>query len=238
MLLRSILYNLIMWVTVLVYACLMLLTVVLPFEVRYRLITAWPHFQVWLARHLLGIDYRIEGGEHLPSSSAAIVMAKHQSAWETLALPSILPRLTFILKRELLWIPFFGWGLKLLRPIAINRGAGQLAMDQVVEQGRKFLKEGTWVVIFPEGTRVPPGVRRRYKRGGAVLAAETGFPIVPLAHNAGHFWPRRGFMKKPGTIRVVIGPPIRPDGKTVDQILSEVENWIEDTMRRIEPPAR
>ena len=234
MLLRSALYNLIMWVTVLVYACLMLLTVVLPFQRRYRLIMAWPRFQVWLARHLLGIDYRIEGREHLPSTSAAIVMAKHQSAWETLALPSILPRLTFILKRELLWIPFFGWGLKLLRPIAIDRSAGQLAMDQIVSQGRQVLKGGTWVVIFPEGTRVPPGQRRRYKRGGAVLAAQTGFPIIPLAHNAGHFWPRRGFVKKQGTIRVVIGPPIHSDGKPAEQILKEVETWIEDTMQAIE----
>jgi 1-acyl-sn-glycerol-3-phosphate acyltransferase len=236
MLLRSVLYNLLMWATVSVYACLMLLTAVLPFKLRYRLIMAWPRFQVWLARRLLHIDYRIEGGEHLPPT-AAIVMAKHQSAWETLALPTILPPLTFILKRELLWIPFFGWGLRLLRPIAINRNAGQLAMDQVVAQGRAYLNKGTWVVIFPEGTRVPPGQRRRYKRGGAVLAAETGYPIIPVAHNAGHLWPRHGFVKKPGTIRVVIGPPIRPDGKAVDQILSEVETWIESTMREIEAPS-
>jgi 1-acyl-sn-glycerol-3-phosphate acyltransferase len=235
MLLRSVLYNLLMWATVSVYACLMLLTAVLPFPLRYRLIMAWPRLQVWLARRLLHIEYRIEGAEHLPST-AAIVMAKHQSTWETFALPTILPRLTFILKRELLWVPFFGWGLRLLRPIAIDRNAGQLAMDQVVEQGRAYLEKGTWVVIFPEGTRVPPGQRRRYKRGGAVLAAETGYPIIPVAHNAGHFWPRHGFVKKPGTIRLVIGPPIRSDGKAVDQILSEVETWIESTMRTIETP--
>lgn len=233
MLLRSALYSVIMWVTVLVYACLMMFTVVLPFRLRYRLIIAWPRFQVWLACRLLRIEYRVEGGQHLPQT-AAIVMAKHQSAWETLALPAILPRLTFILKRELLWIPFFGWGLRLLRPIAIDRGAGQLAMEQIVSQGRARLDEGTWVVIFPEGTRVPPGQRQRYKRGGAVLAAETGYPVIPLAHNAGHFWPRHGFVKKSGTVRVVIGPPIRPDGKTVNQILNEAERWIESTMREID----
>src|SRR5687767_6762768 len=124
-LLRSVLYSVIMWATVSVYACLMLLTAVLPFKLRYRLIIAWPRFQVWLARRLLRIEYSVEGSKHLPQS-AAIVMSKHQSAWETLALPAILPPLTFILKRELLWIPFFGWGLWLLRPIAINRSAGQL----------------------------------------------------------------------------------------------------------------
>jgi 1-acyl-sn-glycerol-3-phosphate acyltransferase len=236
MLLRSLLFNFLMWVSVFFYGTLMMFTVVLPYRLRYRLIMVWPRFQIWLARCVLGIEYRIEGGEHLPSG-AAIVMAKHQSAWETLALPTILPPLTFILKRELLWIPFFGWGLGLLRPIAIDRGAGQQAMDQVVAQGRVYLSRGTWVVVFPEGTRVAPGHRKRYKRGGAVLAAETGYPVVPLAHNAGHYWPRQGFVKKPGTIRVVIGPPINPAGKTVDQILGEVENWIEDTMRELEAPA-
>jgi 1-acyl-sn-glycerol-3-phosphate acyltransferase len=237
MLLRSLLFNLTMWVTVPFYASLMLLTAVLPYRVRYRLIMAWPRFHVWLARRLLGITYRIEGGEHLPTG-AAIVMAKHQSTWETLALPGILPPLTFILKRELLWIPFFGWGLSLLRPIAIDRNAGQQAMEQVVTQGRQRLREGTWVVVFPEGTRVAPGQRKRYKRGGAVLAAETGYPIVPLAHNAGQFWPRRGFLKKPGVVRVVIGPPIHSPGKTAEQLLGEAEEWIETTMYKLEAPTR
>jgi 1-acyl-sn-glycerol-3-phosphate acyltransferase len=236
MFLRSLLYNLVMLVTVLVYAVLMMFTVVLPFRRRYRLITAWPRFQIWLAKYLLKIDYRIEGREHLPSG-AAIVMAKHQSAWETLALPSLLPTATFILKRELLWIPFFGWGLSLLKPIAIDRGAGQAAMDQVVAQGRARLDEGIWVVVFPEGTRVPPGQQRRYKRGGAVLAAQTGYPIVPVAHNAGHFWPRRGFIKKPGTVRVVIGPVISSKGRGADEILRDAERWIESKMREIESPA-
>lgn len=236
MFLRSLLYNLVMLVTVVVYAVLTLFTAVLPFRQRYRFITQWPRFQTWLASRLLRIEYRIEGREHLPAG-AAIVMAKHQSAWETLALPGILPPLTFILKRELLWIPFFGWGLSLLKPIAIDRSAGQAAMDQIVTQGRVRLDEGIWIVVFPEGTRVAPGQRRRYKRGGAVLAAQTGYPVIPLAHNAGVFWPKRGFVKKSGTIRVVIGAPIRSDGKTAEAILSEVENWIENKMREMESPA-
>lgn len=236
MFLRSLLYNLVMLVTVVVYAVLTLFTAVLPFRQRYRFITQWPRFQTWLASRLLRIEYRIEGREHLPAG-AAIVMAKHQSAWETLALPGILPPLTFILKRELLWIPFFGWGLSLLKPIAIDRSAGQAAMDQIVTQGRARLDEGIWIVVFPEGTRVAPGQRRRYKRGGAVLAAQTGYPVIPLAHNAGVFWPKRGFVKKSGTIRVVIGAPIPSDGKTAEAILSEVENWIENKMREIESRA-
>jgi len=139
-----------------------------------------------------------------------------------------------VLKRELLWIPLFGWALALLRPIAIDRVAGRVAIEQVIEQGRERLQSGIWVVVFPEGTRVAPGTRRRYGIGGAALAAAGGYPVVPVAHNAGSFWPRRGFLKRPGMIRVVIGPVIDPRGKTAEDIRRQAEEWIENTMAGLE----
>ena len=216
-----------------VYAPLMLLTVVLPFAIRYRLISAWAQFQLIVLKHLCRLDYRAEGREHLPGG-AAIILSKHQSAWETIAFQEIFPPQTWVLKRELLWIPLFGWALALLRPIAIDRGAGRVAIEQVIEQGRERLQSGIWVVVFPEGTRVAPGTRRRYGIGGAALAAESGYPVVPVAHNAGSFWPRRGFLKRPGTIRLVIGPVIDSHGKTAEEIRRQAEDWIENTMAGLE----
>jgi 1-acyl-sn-glycerol-3-phosphate acyltransferase len=163
-----------------------------------------------------------------------VILAKHQSAWETIAFQQIFPPQTWVLKRELLWIPLFGWALALLRPIAIDRGAGRVAIEQVIEQGRERLQSGIWVVVFPEGTRVAPGTRRRYGIGGAALAAASGYPVVPVAHNAGSFWPRRGFRKRPGMIRVVIGPVIDSHGKTAEEIRRQAEEWIENTMAGLE----
>src|SRR3989344_228648 len=206
-----------MLVSVAIYAPLMLLTAILPFPLRYRIISQWARWQVSLLKILCRLDHRVEGREHLPPG-AAIVMSKHQSAWETIVFQQIFPPQTWVLKRELLWIPLFGWALALLRPIAIDRGAGRQAIEQVIEQGRERLQSGIWVVVFPEGTRVAPGTRRRYGIGGAALAAASGYPVVPVAHNAGSFWPRRGFLKRPGTIRVVIGPVIDSHGKTAEEI--------------------
>lgn len=216
-----------------VYAPLMLPTVVLPFALRYRLISAWARFQLIVLKHLCRLDYRVEGREHLPGG-AAIILSKHQSAWETIAFQGIFPSQTWVLKRELLWIPLFGWALALLRPIAIDRSAGRKAIEQVIEQGRERLQSGIWVVVFPEGTRVAPGTRKRYAMGGAVLAAETGYPVVPVAHNAGSFWLRRGFLKRPGTVRVVIGPVIDPRGRTAEAIIKQAEEWIEMKMVELE----
>ncbi len=222
-----------MLVSVAIYAPLMLPTAVLPFPLRYRIISQWARWQVSLLKILCGLDYRVEGREHLPQG-AAIIMSKHQSAWETIAFQEIFPPQTWVLKRELMWIPLFGWALALLRPIAIDRGAGRKAIEQVVGQGRDRLQSGIWVVVFPEGTRVAPGTRKRYGIGGAVLAAETGYPVVPVAHNAGSFWPRRGFLKKPGTVHVVIGPVIDPHGKTAEDIRRHAEEWIEGRMSDLE----
>ena len=222
-----------MLVSVAIYAPLMLPTAILPFPMRYRLISRWARGQVFMLKHLCGLDYRVEGREHLPAG-AAVILAKHQSAWETIAFEQIFPPQTWVLKRELLWIPFFGWALALLRPISIDRNAGRRAIEQVIVQGRERLQSGIWVVVFPEGTRTPPGRRGHYAIGGAVLAAETGYPVVPVAHNAGSFWPRRGFLKRPGTVRVVIGPVIDPRGKTAEDIRRQAEKWIEGTMADLE----
>lgn len=231
--LRSALFNLLMWSSVLVYAPLALLTFPLPYPLRYRFISQWARIMVYLARVLCGVRWQVEGREHLPQGPA-IILAKHQSTWETLAFQELLPMQTWVLKRELLWIPLFGWGLALLKPIAINRGAGRRAVAQVIEQGQERLQRGIWIVVFPEGTRMAPGTTRRYGIGGAALAAESGYPVVPVAHNAGSFWPRRGFLKKPGTIRVVIGPVIHTHGKSAEDINRAAEKWIETTMTKIE----
>ncbi len=231
--LRSALFNLLMLLTVLVFAPLALLTFPLPHPLRYRFISQWAQLQLFLVRVLCGVRYRVEGRDHLPKGPA-IILAKHQSAWETIAFQKIFPMQTWVLKRELLLIPFFGWGLALMKPIAIDRGAGRKAVTQVIEQGKARLAEGIWIVVFPEGTRMAPGTTRRYGIGGAALAVESGYPVVPVAHNAGSFWPRRGFLKKPGTIHVVIGPVIHTRGKSAEEINRAAEDWIEKKMVELE----
>ena len=229
----SALFNAIMWLSVLIYAPLMLFTFPLPFRHRYYLISRWAALQIWLLGVLCGVRYEIRGREHIPAGPA-IVMAKHQSTWETFALPVIFPPQTWVLKRELMWVPLFGWALALLKPIAIDRGSGREAIRQVISQGRNRLDAGIWVTVFPEGTRVAPGYRRRWGSGGAVLAVHTGHPIVPVAHNAGHYWPRRKFLKRPGTIQVVIGPPIEPKDDGSEEVLRRAEDWVTRTMEQLE----
>lgn len=235
--LRSLLFNAVMWLSVPLFVSVALLTFPFPFQYRYRFITLWGRFHTWLAKVLCGLQYRVEGREHIPKG-AAILLAKHQSAWETIAFQEIFPPQVWVLKRELMWVPFFGWGLALLKPIAIDRGAGRQAVEQIIAQGRERLDAGIWVTIFPEGTRVAPGHKRRYGIGGAALAAATGYPVVPVAHNAGHYWPRRGFLKNPGTIQVVIGPLIQTHGKTAEEINRQVEQWIETRMAELEGRTR
>jgi 1-acyl-sn-glycerol-3-phosphate acyltransferase len=231
--LRSAVFNAIMVLSVLIYAPLSLLTFPLPALVRYRFITQWSRFHIWLAWRLCGLRYRVEGKEHLPSGPA-IILSKHQSAWETLAFQIIFPPHTWVLKRELIWLPLFGWALALLRPIAIERGAARRAFDQVIRQGRKRLAAGLWVLVFPEGTRMAPRTHGKYKLGGAMLAEATACPVVPVAHNAGTFWPRRGFLKYPGEIRVAIGPLIESSGRNAEEINRLAEEWIEGTMTVLE----
>lgn len=216
------------------FSILALLT--FPFRdfTRYRVIRQWAEIMLWVVEHVCRIDYRVIGRENIPSQ-AAIILSKHQSAWETMAFQRIFPPLVFVLKKELMRVPFLGWGMAQIPMISIDRSAGKDALAQVVEQGRDRLARGFWVVVFPEGTRTAPGANRRYKVGGAWLAAHTRAPVVPVAHNAGEFWRRRAFLKYPGTITVSIGPVIDPTGLSADEINARAHAWIEGEMRRLFP---
>lgn len=210
-----------------------------PFSVhvRYSIASSWAKGTIDLLRIICNVNYKVEGMENLPEG-AAIVMAKHQSTWETLFLQKLLPPQLWVVKRELLRVPIFGWGLALCEPIAINRSAGRKAVDQMVEQGKQKLDQGRWIIIFPEGTRVTPGESNRYKIGGSILASQVDYPVVPVAHNAGEYWPKHSLIKWPGTVTVVIGPVINGYGKKPDEIKEEVETWIENKMQQISDKAK
>jgi 1-acyl-sn-glycerol-3-phosphate acyltransferase len=203
----------------------------LPYRGRFALARFWGTSTLAVLKLICRLDYRIEGRENLPAGNH-IALIKHSSSWETFAQTVILPPQVWVLKRELTWIPFVGWGILLLRSIAVNRGGGGSAVRQVVDQGRARLNDGLWVVVFPEGTRMPPGETRRYGASGALLASETGRLIVPVAHDAGYYWPRRGWLKRPGTIRVRIGPPIVAAGRDAREINAEAQAWIEAHSKR------
>ncbi len=231
-LLRSALYMLLLAIITPPYAVFTLACFPLSPHNRYRITSTWTHIILFLLEHICGLRYRILGAGNIPATPS-IVLSKHQSAWETLAFQKIFPPQVWVLKKELLRIPFFGWGLAMTSPIAIDRSAGRSALDQVVEQGRDRLQHGFWVVIFPEGTRIPPGQKGKYRIGGAWLATHTNVPVVPVAHNAGEFWARNAFIKKPGTITVSIGKPIDPSGMEPNALNAQVEHWIEHEMARI-----
>ncbi len=208
---------------------------ILPFKWRWKVIIQWPRGMVWAAKHILGIRYEVKGAEHIPEH-AAIYLSKHQSAWETLFIPVYLKQSsTFVYKKELNYVPFFGWGLASLRQISIDRNAGKDAMVQVIEIGSKYLKENRNVILFPEGTRVAVGQKGRYKQGGARLAVHTGSAVIPIAHNAGLCWPRQAYIKKPGLVTVWFGPPIESAGKTPEELNKEVEFWIESKVHELNP---
>jgi 1-acyl-sn-glycerol-3-phosphate acyltransferase len=236
MLVRSLLFNIGLWLSVMVFAPIALLTFPLPPLRRYRFISLWARFAIWWLGVTCRLYFRVDGRDHLPTDTA-VVLAKHQSAWETIAFQMIFPPQVWVLKRELLWVPLFGWALALTQPIAIDRGSGRRAVEQIIAQGTERLSSGRWVVVFPEGTRMAPGQHGRFGIGGAVLAARSGHPVVPVAHNAGSFWPRRGFVKRPGTIRVVIGPLIQTSGRSAEEINRLAHDWIAQTMREIEEPS-
>jgi 1-acyl-sn-glycerol-3-phosphate acyltransferase len=216
------------------YSIVALATFPLPRHARYRIISGWSHVTIWLAKVVLGIDYRVVGRENLPKTPA-VILSKHQSAWETLAFQVIFPPQVLVLKRELLWIPFFGWGLALTSPIAIDRSSGARALKRMAELGRERLAQGFWIAIFPEGTRVPPGERRKYHAGGAWLAVHCEAAVVPVAHNAGVLWGRNDFLKRPGTVTVEIGAPIDARQHTAETLNSAVEQWIEGRMAALCP---
>lgn len=229
---RSLLFSVCMVFLTLIYGVLSVLSFPFPYRWRYRFITQWTHINLYLLNTICGLRYEVEGRENIPARNG-IILCKHQSAWETLALQQIFPPQTWVLKRELLWIPLLGWGLALLEPVAIDRKAGRRALQQIITQGSKRLAAGRWLVIFPEGTRVAPGTQGRYAPGGALLAERSGYPVIPVAHNAGEFWPRHGLIKRPGLIRIVIGPKIESTGRSASEINTLTETWIEAKMLEI-----
>lgn len=226
---RSTLFTAVLVVLTPLFAAIALLTFPLPALTRYRIITVWSRCIVWAARNFCGIRYRVVGAEHLPQKPC-IILAKHQSAWETLAFQLVFPPQVWVLKKELLRVPFFGWGLAMLSPIAIDRSARREALQQLVEQGRERLAAGFCIVIFPEGTRVPPGQRGKYRPGGARLAVQTETTVIPVAHNAGRCWARNAFIKRPGLVTISVGAPIDPRGLSAEQLAQRVEDWIEGEM--------
>jgi len=213
-----------------VIACLFL-----PFPRRFTLVRVYAAAVLWVLKWSCGLSFRIEGYP-LPEGSH-IAFWKHSSSWETIAQMVVCPRQVWVLKRELLWIPVVGLGLKQMHAIAIDRKAGHTAVAQVIEQGKVRLEEGDWIMIFPEGTRMPAGETRRYGVSGTLLAKEAGRFIVPVAHNAGFYWPRRGLMKQPGTVRVVIGAPVSCGDREVREVNEEIQAWMEATVRSLEPRA-
>lgn len=224
-----------MLIATLVFAPLSLMTFPFPLEQRYRFITQWSRFVIWWLKITCRVNYQIIGQENIPNKPC-IIMCKHQSTWETLALQFIFPQQAWILKRELLWVPFFGWGLAMLKPIAIDRKGGRKAVTQLIEQGKWNLEHQRWVVVFPEGTRVLPGKKGRYALGGGILAESTKATVIPVAHNTGYFWRKKQFIKQPGTITLSIGQPIQTEGLEAKQIIEKVENWIENEVKKIETP--
>ncbi|MHB0926653.1 MAG: lysophospholipid acyltransferase family protein [Gallionellaceae bacterium] len=230
--LRSLIFLLLQIIITPVFALLALLSFPLSPLTRYRIISQWAKLMLPLLQLVCGIRHEVRGIENIPREPC-IVMCKHQSAWETLALQKIFPPQVWVLKRELLQIPFFGWALALTSPIAIKRSDGKGAMRQLLKQGKERLAQGFCVVIFPEGTRIPFGQRGKYKIGGAMLAASSGVPVVPVAHNAGRLWGRNAFSKHPGLITMSIGKPIATQGRKAEEINAEVEAWIENEIQQL-----
>jgi 1-acyl-sn-glycerol-3-phosphate acyltransferase len=232
-LLRSLAFTSLFFVSVAAYSIPVLLSGVLPYRIRYAIVVQWAHMMLGALRVLCGLDYEVRGREWLPTEPC-VVLLKHQSTWEGIAQAAILPAQCWVLKRELMWVPFLGWALAVLRPIAIDRNAHRSALEQIVAVGTKRLRDGLWVMVFPEGTRVAPGAQRRYGLGGALLAKSAGVPVVPVAHNAGSYWRRRAWIKHPGTIQVRIGPPIDTRDATVQGITDAARDWIEEQVRELD----
>lgn len=230
LLLRSI----VMWfcsiLSIIFFGVLITLAWPFPLKFRFKIINAFMRLYLFLLKHICHLDYKIIGLENIPKERNGVVMAKHQSTWETFFLPIYYWEVAAIAKQELLWMPFFGWAFAASNPITINRSKATSAMQQVITKGKRCLAAGRWVMIFPEGTRIPYGKIGQYKLGGARLAVASGYPVQFVAHNAGKFWPRRTFIKRPGTITVVISPLIESTGKTPEALTEEAKQWIETTI--------
>ncbi len=229
---RSLVFLLFQIVITPLYAVIAILTFPFPPITRYRIISGWALTMIWMLRVLCGIRMEVRGAENIPAQPC-IVLCKHQSAWETMALQTVFPPQVWVLKRELLWLPFFGWGLAMTSPVAISRSNGREAIKQLLSQGKERLAQGFCVVIFPEGTRIPYGQRGKYKGGGAHLAVASAAQVVPVAHNAGKLWGKKSFLKFPGLITMSIGQPIDPQGLKAEEITQRVEEWIETEITKL-----
>lgn len=230
--LRSLVFLLLQIIITPLFTFVAILTFPLHPITRYRIISGWALTMLWLLRVVCHIRMQVHGTRNIPKKPC-LVLCKHQSAWETIALQKIFPPQVWVIKRELLWLPFFGWGLAMTSPVAIKRSEGREAIKQLLRQGKERLALGFCVVIFPEGTRIPFGQRGRYKIGGALLAASSGAPVVPVAHNAGRLWGRNSFLKYPGVITMSIGPAIDPSGLKAEEINQQVEKWIENEVTKL-----
>lgn len=231
--LRSLLFSIFFIAQVFFYSFLCLFSLLFPVRARHRLLRTFTYVYLAALKIICRIDYQIEGLENIPADRVGVVLSKHQSAWETFVLPVIFKDVAVLAKRELVWIPFFGWGIAASDPILINRKDKTSAMQQIIQKGTRFLKQGRWILVFPEGTRTPFGTAGKYHLGGARLAVAADVPVIPVAHNAGYFWPRRQFIKRPGTVRLVVGPLIETKDRTPDQVMELAKSWIETTMTRI-----
>lgn len=240
--LRSLLF--LLWLTVTVVpvgVAVLVASIFVRGDPLYWMCVFWLRLAIWGARHICGVQYRVQGMEHLPSAdrlAPVILLSKHQSTWETFAYPTLMAHpLCYVFKRELLYVPFFGWAMGRLDMIHIDRSKRAEAWNKVAEQGRKLMARGHWVIMFPEGTRIERGSQGTYKTGGTRLAVATGTPVVPIAATSARCWPRRSFVLRPGVIDISIGRPISPAGREPDDLMREVETWIEAEMRRLDPQA-
>jgi 1-acyl-sn-glycerol-3-phosphate acyltransferase len=229
----SSLYFIYILISVVIYSPIVIFCLIFTFSFRYKVANLWAESIIFMAKICCNLNYHVDGLEHLPKDQGFIVLSKHQSAWETIATRVFLPMQTTVLKKSLTKIPLGGWALATLKSIAINRENQREALRTLVEQGTARLKEGLIVIIFPEGTRAAPGEDKKFNVGGALLAQKSEYPVIPIAHNAGEFWPRYSFLKYPGTIKVKIGPVITTIDKKAKQINSEAEAWIAQAMTEI-----
>jgi 1-acyl-sn-glycerol-3-phosphate acyltransferase len=242
---RSLLFVLWMAATVVPWAlAMLLLSIFIRGKPLYWPTMFWLKIAIWGAKVICGVNYRVHGLEHLPTGSSAdenravVLAAKHQSTWETFAFPTFMPHpLAYVFKRELLYVPFFGWAMGRLDMIHIDRSKRAEAWNKVAAQGKRMAAEGIWVIMVPEGTRAPRGAQGVYKSGASRLAIASGVPIVPIAHNAARCWPRKSFLLRPGLVDVSIGRPISSAGREPEELMREVEGWIETEMRRLDPEA-
>jgi len=230
---RSLIFSITMIAFTIVHSFICLAVFPCSMHVRYKVVTFWTDSISKLLRVICGVNYKVDGLENIPKDRVGVVISKHQSIWETCYLPGHFNDAAIILKRELLFVPFFGWGMTVISPITINRAEKSSAMEQVMTKGKQALQEKRWIIVYPEGTRIAPGQIGNYRLGGARLAVASGVPVIPVAHNAGYYWPKRKFLKRPGTIHLVIGKPIETVGKTAEMVMAETKEWIENECKRI-----